>query len=84
MLFRSVVEIYDLKNESVINIINQKDGAPRFNTNGNYAILTGIMGYSDMYVGKENIYAVFGDHSFDNIKSNKIDKKGSRFIHVDI
>ena len=77
-----VVEIYDIPNDSLIRVINQQAGAPRFQIKGGYAIPDGIMGYSDVHVGNENIYAVFWGHSFDDIKRNKIENEGGRFIHV--
>jgi len=77
-----VVEIYDIKNDSLIRVVNQKAGAPRFQERGGYAIPDGIMGYSDVYVGNENIYAVFWGHSFDDIRRNKVENEGGHFIHV--
>jgi len=77
-----VIEIYDLKNDSIIKVVNLKNGSPKHIVKGNYAIPTGIMGYSDVYVGKENIYAVFWGYSFDDIRNNKVEKEGGKYIHV--
>lgn len=77
-----VLEIYDLQNDSVVHVTRRKDMEPRFMVKGNYAIPTGIMGYSDVHVGQEYIYAVFWGHSFDDIKANKVTKEGGRYIHV--
>lgn len=77
-----VLEIYDIKNERVVNIVCPKGMEPQFTTAGNYAVPTGIMGYSDVHVGREHIYAVFWGHSFDDIKQQKVTKEGGRYIHV--
>ncbi|HLW50659.1 MAG TPA: BF3164 family lipoprotein [Sphingobacteriaceae bacterium] len=77
-----VLEIYDIQNDSVVHVIHRKGMEPRFMVKGSYAIPTGIMGYSDIHVGQEYIYAVFWGHSFDDIKSNKVTKEGGRYIHV--
>lgn len=77
-----VIEIYDIKNDSIINIIHNKQIEPLFVTRGNYAIPIGIMGYSDIHVGAKNIYALFWGHSFTDLKNNKVEKEGGRFIHV--
>ncbi len=77
-----VLEVYDIRNERVVNIVKPNGMEPQFTTTGNYAVPTGIMGYSDVHVGQEHIYAVFWGHSFDDIKSNKVTKEGGRYVHV--
>lgn len=65
-----VVEIYDLKKESTIAILQGEYGEPRFTNQGAYAIPDGIMGYSDVHVGKNSIYTLFWGHSFKEIREN--------------
>lgn len=77
-----VLEIYDLKNRRIVNIIRQQGLEPEFIVNGNYAVPTGIMGYSDVYVGQKCIYAIFWGHSFEDIRQGKETKEGGRYIHV--
>ena len=54
-----VLELYNLKKNSIINIVYGKTGEPEFINKGGYASPCGIMGYSDVYVGKDKIYAIF-------------------------
>lgn len=77
-----VIEIYDIKNNSVINVAHHKSQEPEFSTHGGYAVPTGIMGYSDIHVGDEYIYAIFWGHSFDDIRTGKIKEEGGKYIHV--
>ncbi|SEK19774.1 TolB-like 6-blade propeller-like [Parapedobacter koreensis] len=77
-----VLEIYDIRNERIVNIVKPIGMEPHFVTKGNYAVPTGIMGYSDIHVGRAHIYAVFWGHSFDDIKRQKQTKEGGRYIHV--
>ena len=46
-----VLEIYDVRKEQVVNIVRPAGMEPQFVTKANYAVPTGIMGYSDVYVG---------------------------------
>lgn len=77
-----VLEIYDLKADTLINVCSGKNGAPRYELVEGYAVPSGIMGYSDVYVGSENIYALFWGYSLDEIKKNEITQEGGRYIHV--
>lgn len=78
-----VLEIYDLKQETIIKIIGQEHGTPQFVNRGGYAVPTGIMGYSDIYVGQEHIYALFWGSSFQDIRRRSDDhKEGGRFVYV--
>lgn len=77
-----VLEIYDIKRESIVNIVKHKESEPQFINKGNYAVPTGIMGYSDVYVGQESIYALFWGSSFADIKNGKIQKEGGNKVHV--
>ena len=78
-----VLEIYDLQKEKVVQIVGKDAGAPQFKNNGGYAVPTGIMGYSDVYVGKEYIYALFWGNSFDEIKQQgSAHQEGGQFIQV--
>lgn len=77
-----VLEIYDINKEQVINVVGNEDNQPQFITKGSYAIPNGIMGYSDVHVGQEDIYALFWGHSFADIKAGKINKEGGNTVHV--
>lgn len=77
-----VLEIYDIQNDSTINVVSHSDYEPKFMVKDNYAIPAGIMGYSDVHVGKELIYALFWGHSFEDIKNGKVRKDGGHTIHV--
>lgn len=78
-----VIEIYDLKQDTVIKIIGEESGAPQFINKGGYAVPTGIMGYSDIHVGQEYIYALFWGTFFEDIRMRPDDhKEGGRFVHV--
>lgn len=77
-----VLEIYDIQKESTINIVRPKSHEPKFIIKDNYAIPDGIMGYSDVHVGQESIYALFWGHSFDDLKNGKIQKEGGNTLHV--
>ncbi len=75
-----VLEIYDLKKKRTINIVKNEE--PEFIVKGGHAIPNGIMGYSDVYVGNESIYALFWGHSFEDIKRGKVTHEGGNSIHV--
>jgi hypothetical protein len=77
-----VIEIYDIPGDSLINVVYGKQGEPRFNYRNGQAIPTGIMGYSDIYVGEENIYALFWGQTFDEIKTTFWDIEGGKEIRV--
>jgi len=76
-----VLEIYDLKNDSIVNVFYGKDGEPEFDNRKGYSVPTGIRGYSDVWVGKENIYAIFWGYTFDEIRK-KLTTEGGKYIHV--
>ena len=63
-----VIEIYNLKTNEIINILYGKFGEPEFANQGAYAVPTGIMGYSDVHVGRDKIYTLFWGTSFKNIR----------------
>lgn len=77
-----VLELYDLKQDTVIKIVYKDGMEPQFVSRGNYAVPNGIMGYSDVFVGQEYVYAIFWGHSFEDIRQQKQDKEGGRYIHV--
>jgi hypothetical protein len=77
-----VLEIYDLKADSIINIVYGKEGEPVFIDKGAYAVPDGIMGYSDIYVGKEKIYVVFWGRSFKDIRNNPDVREGGNILQV--
>jgi hypothetical protein len=75
-----VIEIYDLKNEHCIALLNVEQGAPRFNKKQNHAIPYGIMGYSDVYVSDNAIYALFWGYSFEDLQRGKVKHEGGNRI----
>lgn len=78
-----VVEIYNLKTLETINIVYGKLGEPEFSTKEAYAVPNGIMGYSDVFVGKDKIYALFWGTSFRDIRNNPLDRmEGGNMLHV--
>lgn len=77
-----VLEIYDILNERIVNIVKPKGMEPQFVVRENYAVPTGIMGYSDVHIGKEHIYAIFWGRSFDEIKQQQTQVEGGKYIHV--
>ncbi|GHT65341.1 hypothetical protein AGMMS50239_24880 [Bacteroidia bacterium] len=79
-----VIEIYDVPGDSLVSVIYGKEGEPRFQYGGGYAIPDGIMGYGDIFAGKENIYALFWGHSFKNIRRNQSIEGGNRIQVFDL
>jgi hypothetical protein len=77
-----VLELYNLKKNSIINIVYGKNGEPEFINKGGYASPCGIMGYSDVYVGKDKIYAVFWGKSFRDIENKPNSKDGGNLLQV--
>ncbi|MEA4936495.1 MAG: BF3164 family lipoprotein [Paludibacter sp.] len=77
-----VLEIYDLKADSIISIFYGKEGEPVFIDKGAYAVPNGIMGYSDVHVGKEKIYAVFWGRSFKDIRNHPDVREGGNILQV--
>ena len=77
-----VLEIYNIKEERIIAIINSKNGAPRFSVKESYAIPNGIMGYSDIHVSDDVIYALFWGYSFKDMQNGRIKQEGGNRLQV--
>jgi hypothetical protein len=77
-----VMEIYSIPGDSLVNIVYGSQGEPQFKYRDGYAIPTGIMGYSDVYVGRENIYALFWGYTFEDIKQERVKTEGGNLIRV--
>ncbi|GHT71278.1 hypothetical protein FACS189455_2700 [Bacteroidia bacterium] len=77
-----VIELYSLGGDSLICTIKGKHGDPVFRYSKGYAIPTGIMGYSDVFVGDKYVYALFWGHSFDDLKREIVTVEGGNQIHV--
>jgi len=77
-----VLELYNLKKNTIINIVYGKNGEPEFINKGGYASPCGIMGYSDVYVGEDKIYAIFWGKSFRDIESEPNSKDGGNLLQV--
>lgn len=72
-----VIEVYNLKDSTHVVRIGPH-GEPEFQVSGGYGIPTGIMGFSDVQVTDNAIYAVFHGRSFKEIAQN-----GQKGIHID-
>ncbi|MDL2241287.1 TolB-like 6-bladed beta-propeller domain-containing protein [Bacteroidales bacterium OttesenSCG-928-L03] len=76
-----VLEAYDMKNDSLIKVTVGRAGVPEFIDKGSYAVPNGIMGYGDVQVTKDRIYALFWNTSLKDIRQEKENIDGGRFIH---
>jgi hypothetical protein len=80
-----VVELYSLPDGKLISVITGKGGEPEFDYIQGNMIPRGIMGYTDIFVGKENIYAIFQGDSFEDILKlleQNISRDGGNRIQV--
>ena len=77
-----VLEIYNLKEERHIASINIENGTPRFSEKESYAIPNGIMGYSDVHVSDNAIYALFWGYSFKDMQNGKVKQEGGNKLQV--
>lgn len=80
-----VLEIYNLKDSTRV-VRMGPHGEPEFQISGGYGIPTGIMGFSDVHVTDDAIYAVFHGISFKDIARNGQNsvkmEDGGRYIYV--
>ncbi len=76
-----VLEIYNFK-DSTHTVIVGPAGEPEFQMSGNYAVPSGIMGFSDIRVTGKYIYAVFHGRSFKELQQQKELIDGGQFIYV--
>lgn len=76
-----VLEIFDLKKNTHL-ICKGPHGEPEFKLAGIYAIPSGIMGFSDVQVTNNAIYAVFNGQSFEEMAQQKNHPEGGKFIYV--
>lgn len=78
-----VIEIFN-QNTGTRKVLYGPYGEPKYKrTSEGYAIPTGIMGYSDIQVTDQYIYAVFHGRSFEEIIRNQgKSEDGGRYIHV--
>jgi hypothetical protein len=80
-----VLEISNLK-ENERTILKGPNGEPKFQISGGEAIPTGIMGFSDVQITDNYIYAVFHGTTFKDIMSSYQKgvkpKDGGRYIYV--
>ena len=79
-----VLEVYNLKDSTHVVCIGP-NGEPKFQVSGGYGIPTGIMGFSDVQVTDNAIYAVFHGRSFKEIAQNAqqgIQLDGGKYIYV--
>lgn len=77
-----VFEVYHL-NDTVHHVRYGPNGAPQFRISEGYGIPAGIMGFSDVQVTDNYIYAVFHGRTFWDISRQKDDHtSGGKFIYV--
>lgn len=78
-----VLEVFNLKDSTHVVKIGPH-GEPKFDETDGMAIPNGIMGYSDVYVAEDKIYALFWGTSFKDIRKqdpyNRIE--GGKIIQV--
>ncbi len=76
-----VLEIYNLQTgESFVTV--GSDGEPVCKFDGINAKPDGVMGYGDVHVGDNYIYAVYWGHSIEAIKQGKIMEEGGELFRV--
>ncbi len=79
--FGEVLEIYDLRDDRS-KVVVGAGGEPRCRYKENRAIPNGIMGYGDVFVGENRIYALFWGHEYEKIARGEITIEGGNYIHV--
>jgi len=77
-----VVEIWDSKNNVRLGVFIGEEGFPVFRDRNGAAIPDGIMGYSDVQVGSNYVYALFWGHTFKDLKKGLITKEGGKRLDV--
>ena len=77
-----VIELYSLPDGKLITLITGFYGEPTFDYIQGNVIPNGIMGYADVFVGKNNIYTIFEGHTFKDIASKKFNKEGGNRIRI--
>lgn len=78
-----VLEVYRLEDSTYHFVSMGPHGEPHFKIHREYAVPTGIMGFSDVHVAEHYIYAVFHGQSFKDIRmqgSSAVD--GGKFVYV--
>lgn len=77
-----VVEIWDSKNNVRLGVFIGEEGFPVFRDRNGTAIPDGIMGYSDIQVGRNVVYALFWGHTFRDLKKGVILQEGGKRLDV--
>lgn len=77
-----VLEIYHVGRDETVAVKTGKYDEPEFVIKDKIAVPCGIMGYSDIHVGKEEIYALFWGHSFEEMKRSQTPIQGGNQIEV--
>ena len=77
-----VVEIYNMNSKSIVKIVYGSSGEPVFIDKGAYAVPNGIMGYSDVQVGQNKIYALFWGRTFKDIRTKPDITEGGNMLEV--
>lgn len=77
-----VLEIYNLK-DSTHTVIEGPNSEPQYAISGGYAIPDGIMGFTDIHVTDQYIYAVFQGKTFKEISNNQGQfTDGGEYIYI--
>ena len=78
-----VLEIYNLRDSTSV-VCRGPHGEPKFQIEGGYGIPTGIMGFSDVQVTENAIYAVFHGRSFKELQQQPRGEEvdGGKYIYL--
>lgn len=76
--FGEVLDIYNIHDHKQITIVGKK-GYPEFQNINGFAINKGIIGYEDVQVTNNRIYALFNG---ENEKDKKFNRQGGKYIYV--
>lgn len=76
-----VIEIYNIK-DTTYTVTKGPFGEPEFRISGGYAVPSGIMGFSDIQITDNYIYAVFHGRTFKELSQQKEHIDGGKFIYV--
>lgn len=77
-----VVEIWDSKSNARLGVFIGEEGFPVFRNRNGAAVPDGIMGYSDIQVGRNVVYALFWGHTFKDLKKGVITQEGGKRLDV--
>lgn len=76
-----MLEIYNLR-DSTHTVVKGPFGEPEFQLSDGYAVPSGIMGFSDIQVTDNYIYAVFHGRTFRELSMQKKYIDGGQYVYV--